>query len=60
MAMAARVVMAESREIVPIGVIAPDAVMTPAVLVDHLIAREQQRNGRADGCQDLDRQAGGA
>lgn len=40
MAMAARVVIAESREIVPVGVIPPDAVMTPAVLVDQLIARE--------------------
>lgn len=40
MAMAAEVAMAESREIVPVGVIAPDAVMTPAVLVDQLIARE--------------------
>ncbi len=41
MAMAADVVMAESREIVPVGVIAPDEVMTPAVLVDYLIARER-------------------
>ncbi len=41
MAMAAEVVIAESREIVPVGVIAPDAVMTPAVLVDQLIAKEQ-------------------
>ena len=41
MAMAAQVVIAESKEIVPVGVIAPDEVMTPAVLVDHLIARER-------------------
>jgi len=41
MAMAADVVMAESREIVPVGVIAPDEVMTPAVLVDYLITRER-------------------
>jgi acetate CoA/acetoacetate CoA-transferase alpha subunit len=41
MAMAADLVIAESKEIVPVGVIAPDAVMTPAVLVDHLIARER-------------------
>ncbi|HEX9140286.1 MAG TPA: 3-oxoacid CoA-transferase subunit A [Steroidobacteraceae bacterium] len=41
MAMAADVVMAESREIVPVGVISPDEVMTPAVLVDYLIARER-------------------
>jgi acetate CoA/acetoacetate CoA-transferase alpha subunit len=39
MAMAARTVMAEAQEIVPVGVIAPDDVMTPAVLVDHLIAK---------------------
>ncbi len=41
MAMAAQVVMAESKEIVPIGVIPPDDVMTPAVLVDYLIGRER-------------------
>jgi acetate CoA/acetoacetate CoA-transferase alpha subunit len=41
MAMAADLVIAEAKEIVPVGVIAPDAVMTPAVLVDHLIARER-------------------
>ena len=41
MAMAAAVVIAESQEIVPVGVIAPDDVMTPAVLVDQLIARER-------------------
>lgn len=44
MAMAADVVIAEAQEIVPVGVVAPDDVMTPAVLVDHLIAR-----GRSDG-----------
>jgi acetate CoA/acetoacetate CoA-transferase alpha subunit len=41
MAMAADTVMAEPQEIVPVGVIAPDDVMTPAVLVDRLVAREQ-------------------
>ena len=41
MAMAADVVIAESQEIVPVGVIAPDDVMTPAVLVDLLVARER-------------------
>jgi acetate CoA/acetoacetate CoA-transferase alpha subunit len=41
MAMAADVVIAESQEIVPVGVLAPDDVMTPAVLVDRLIARER-------------------
>jgi acetate CoA/acetoacetate CoA-transferase alpha subunit len=40
MAMAADLVIAESKEIVPVGVIPPDDVMTPAVLVDHLVARE--------------------
>lgn len=44
MAMAADTVIAESREIVPVGVIPPDDVMTPSVLVDRLIGRE-----RADG-----------
>jgi acetate CoA/acetoacetate CoA-transferase alpha subunit len=41
MAMATAVVMAEAQNIVPVGVIPPDAVMTPAVLVDHLILRER-------------------
>jgi acetate CoA/acetoacetate CoA-transferase alpha subunit len=41
MAMAADVVIAEAQDIVPVGVIPPDAVMTPAVLVDHLITRER-------------------
>lgn len=40
-AMAGEVVIAEAKEIVPVGVIAPDDVMTPAVLVDRLIGREQ-------------------
>jgi acetate CoA/acetoacetate CoA-transferase alpha subunit len=40
MAMAAKMVIAEAREIVPVGVIAPDNVMTPAVLVDCLVLRE--------------------
>jgi len=41
MAMAADMVIAESQEIVPVGVIAPDDVMTPAVLVDRLVAKER-------------------
>jgi len=41
MAMAADVVVAEAKEIVPVGVVAPDDVMTPAVLVDRLIAHER-------------------
>ena len=43
MAMAAATVLAEAQEVVPVGVIAPDDVMTPAVIVDHLIARESVR-----------------
>jgi len=39
MAMAADVVIAEPREIVPVGAIPPDAVKTPGVLVDHLLER---------------------
>jgi acetate CoA/acetoacetate CoA-transferase alpha subunit len=40
-AMAATIVLAEPQSIVPVGVIPPDAVMTPAVLVTHLILRER-------------------
>ena len=40
MAMAGDTVIAEATEIVPVGVIAPDEVVTPHVLVDRLIARE--------------------
>jgi acetate CoA/acetoacetate CoA-transferase alpha subunit len=39
MALAADVVICEPREIVPTGVIPPDSVTTPGVLVNHLIAR---------------------
>ena len=39
-AMAADVVFAEPQEIVPVGVIPPDAVMTPSVGVTHIIAKE--------------------
>jgi len=39
MATAAATVIAEAREIVPIGVIAPDEIVTPHVLVDHVIER---------------------
>lgn len=41
MAMAGGVVLAEAREIVPVGVIPPDEVMTPAALVDRLIGRSR-------------------
>lgn len=37
MAMAAGCVIAEPEEVVPVGVVAPDAVMTPGVLVDHIV-----------------------
>lgn len=38
-ALAGATVMAEPESIVPVGMIAPDAVKTPGVLVDHLIVR---------------------
>jgi len=39
MALAAAVVIAEPEHILPIGMITPDAVKTPGVLVKHIIAR---------------------
>lgn len=39
MAMAADTVIAEPEAIVPVGMITPDAVKTPGVLVDHIIER---------------------
>jgi acetate CoA/acetoacetate CoA-transferase alpha subunit len=45
MAMAAETVIAEPVEIVPTGVIAPDHVVTPHVLVDYIIQRNRT-NGR--------------
>lgn len=45
MAMAGGTVIAEAAEIVPVGMIPPDEVMTPATLVDHLVARGHA-NGR--------------
>jgi acetate CoA/acetoacetate CoA-transferase alpha subunit len=41
MAMAADIVIAEPDEVVPIGVIPPDHVRTPGVLVTHLVERPQ-------------------
>ena len=41
MAMAAQVVVAEAEDVVPVGVIPPDAVMTPHVLVHYLISKER-------------------
>lgn len=46
MALAADVVIAEPNEIVPVGVIPPDAVRTPGILVHHLVERPRA-NGRA-------------
>lgn len=39
MALAGRTVIAEPEAIVPVGVIPPDAVKTPGVLVDHLLMK---------------------
>lgn len=39
MAMAAKTVIAEPNHIVPVGVIPPDAVKTPGVLIDYLLER---------------------
>ncbi|CAN5395688.1 3-oxoacid CoA-transferase subunit A [soil metagenome] len=41
MALAGAVVIAEVREIVPVGSIAPDEVKTPGIVVDYLIARAE-------------------
>ena len=41
MAMAATTVIAETQEILPVGSLTPDQVITPHILVDHLIAKEQ-------------------
>jgi acetate CoA/acetoacetate CoA-transferase alpha subunit len=38
-ALAARCVIAEPAEIVPVGVIPPDAIRTPGIIVDHLVER---------------------
>ncbi|MFO1312986.1 MAG: 3-oxoacid CoA-transferase subunit A [Burkholderiales bacterium] len=40
MAMAGATVIAEAAEIVPVGVIPPDDVVTPGAVVDHLVQRE--------------------
>jgi acetate CoA/acetoacetate CoA-transferase alpha subunit len=42
MALAAEVVIAEPEHIVPVGMISPDAVRTPGVLVDYLLERAAQ------------------
>jgi acetate CoA/acetoacetate CoA-transferase alpha subunit len=38
-AMAATTVIVDAEHVVPIGMISPDQVMTPAPIVDYLIAR---------------------
>ncbi|MCV0429234.1 MAG: 3-oxoacid CoA-transferase subunit A [Roseibium sp.] len=40
MAMAGETVIAEPHSIVPVGVISPDSVKTPGILVDHLLERQ--------------------
>ena len=40
MAMAGATVVAEAEDFVPVGVIPPDAVVTPHVLIDHLVVKE--------------------
>jgi acetate CoA/acetoacetate CoA-transferase alpha subunit len=39
MTMAAEMVIAETNEIVPVGVLPPDVIHTPRILIDHLIER---------------------
>jgi acetate CoA/acetoacetate CoA-transferase alpha subunit len=39
MAMSAQTVIAEPITIVPVGVIPPDAVKTPGMIVDHILER---------------------
>ena len=41
MAMAAETVIAEANEVVPLGVLAPDVIHTPGVLIDYLLERPQ-------------------
>jgi acetate CoA/acetoacetate CoA-transferase alpha subunit len=41
MAMAATTVIAEVDDVVPVGVIPPDAVMTPHVLIHYLVCKER-------------------
>lgn len=41
MAMAGGTVVAEVADVVPVGVIPPDAVMTPHVLIDYLVCKER-------------------
>jgi len=42
MALAGATVIAEAEDIVPVGCIPPDAVMTPSVLVDHIVANTKR------------------
>ncbi|MEP6601899.1 MAG: 3-oxoacid CoA-transferase subunit A [Nitrospirota bacterium] len=42
MAMAAAIIIVEAEDIVPVGAILPDAVITPNALVHHLVAKERR------------------
>jgi acetate CoA/acetoacetate CoA-transferase alpha subunit len=42
MALAGAAVIAEAEDIVPVGCIPPDAVMTPSVLVDHIVTNAKR------------------
>jgi acetate CoA/acetoacetate CoA-transferase alpha subunit len=42
MALAGATVIAEAEDIVPVGCIPPDAVMTPSVLVDHIVTNAKR------------------
>lgn len=41
MAMAAQMVVAEADDVMPVGAIAPDSVVTPSVVVDYLVSKER-------------------
>ncbi len=41
MAMAATTTIAEANEVVPLGVLSPDVIHTPGVLIDYLVERPQ-------------------
>lgn len=47
MAMAADTVMAEPEVLVPVGVLSPDSIRTPSVLVDYLVARARPHQERS-------------
>ena len=47
MTLAADIVIAETNEIVPLGVLPPDVIHTPGILIDHLIERPSAPRGRS-------------